>query len=194
MIKLSATFAPGPRTLEYALHAEALGYERAWVYDSPGLYWDCWPTLAQLAMGTSSIGLGVATLVPGMRHVITTAGAALAVDHLAPGRLSLSVGTGFSATRLLGKRPHTWKAVQQYTETLRTLLAGEEAQIEGVPVRCLHRRGTTRLGAATIPILLAANGPKGIAVAQSSGDGIMSIIGPLGGLLVERVRDPRYGA
>lgn len=180
-MKLSAIFAPGPRTLEYALHAEALGYDRVWVYDSPALYWDCWPTLTQLATQTTTVGLGVATLVPGMRHPVTTVGAALAVDHIAPGRLALSVGTGFTGRRVLGKRPHSWKAVEQYTAALRALLAGEDTEIDGTVVRCLHGPGTTRLGTAAIPVLVAANGPKGLAAAQAVGDGVMSIARPVPG-------------
>lgn len=180
-MKLSAILAPGPRTLEYALHAEALGYERVWLYDSPALYWDCWPTLGQLASATRTVGLGVATLVPGMRHVVSTVGAALAVDQLAPGRLALSVGTGFTGRRALGQRPHTWNAVAEYTTALRSLLAGDEAEVDGIPVRCLHAAGTTRLGRAAIPVLVAANGPKGIAIARETGDGIISIAAPLDG-------------
>lgn len=180
-MKLSAIFAPGPRTLEYALHAEALGYERVWVYDSPALYWDCFPCLAQLACHTTTVGLGVGTLVPDMRHPVTTVGAALAVDAMAPGRLALSVGTGFTGRRLLGKRPHTWAQVEAYTTTVRGLLAGDEIEVDGVPVRAMYPPGTTRIGEAAIPILVAANGPKGLDVATRVGDGVMSIAGPLGG-------------
>ena len=180
-MKLSAALAPGPRTLEYALHAESLGYERLWIYDSPGLYWECWPSLAQLAVKTTSIGLGVATLVPGMRHPVAAAGAALTIDQMAPGRLALSVGTGFTGRRLLGKRPRTWKTVEQYVATLRALLAGQETEIDGTIVRCLHEEGATRLGAAAIPILVAANGPKGIAAAHRIADGVISLSGAISG-------------
>ncbi len=180
-MKLSAALAPGPRTLEYALHAESLGYERLWIYDSPGLYWECWPSLAQLAVKTTSIGLGVATLVPGMRHPVAAAGAALTIDQMGPGRLALSVGTGFTGRRLLGKRPHTWKTVEQYVATLRALLAGQETEIDGTIVRCLHEEGATRLGAAAIPILVAANGPKGIAAAHRGADGVISLSGAIPG-------------
>ena len=61
-MKLSASLARGPRVVDYARHAEELGYERIWLYDSPLLYGDCWTSLTQLAVGTSRIGIGVATL------------------------------------------------------------------------------------------------------------------------------------
>jgi ABC-2 type transporter/Luciferase-like monooxygenase len=72
-VKLSASLAPGPHVLEYARHAEELGYDRIWLYDSPLLYWDCCTSLTQLAAGTSRIGIGVASLHPGeVKHVQTT--------------------------------------------------------------------------------------------------------------------------
>jgi 5,10-methylenetetrahydromethanopterin reductase len=180
-VKLSASLAPGPHVLEYARHAEELGYERIWLYDSPLLYWDCWTSLTQLAAGTSRIGIGVATLVPGLRHAITTVGAALAIDYLAPDRLALSVGTGFTGRRALGKRPHTWATVEAYATALRTLLRGEEFEIDGTIVRSLHSSAATRIGEARIPVLVAANGPKGIAVAHRVGDGIISFSTPIPG-------------
>jgi alkanesulfonate monooxygenase SsuD/methylene tetrahydromethanopterin reductase-like flavin-dependent oxidoreductase (luciferase family) len=38
--------------------AERLGYERAWVFDSPALFADPWMTLARAADRTTSIRLG----------------------------------------------------------------------------------------------------------------------------------------
>jgi 5,10-methylenetetrahydromethanopterin reductase len=58
-VKLSASLAPGQHVLEYAQHADELGYARIWLYDSPLLYWDCWTSFTQLAAGTSRIGIGV---------------------------------------------------------------------------------------------------------------------------------------
>src|SRR5271167_629703 len=111
-MNVSLSLIPGPRTLEYALHGESLGYERVWVYDSPALYWDCWVSLSQLAMGTSRIGLGVATVIPGVRHVMSTVSSVIALETLAPGRLAVAIGTGFTGRKALAERPHSLHTVE----------------------------------------------------------------------------------
>ena len=42
---VSCAFPPGPDVVEHVVVAESLGYERAWLYDSPALYPDVWVTL-----------------------------------------------------------------------------------------------------------------------------------------------------
>ncbi len=180
-MKLSLGQPPGPRSFEYALHAEALGYDRVWVYDSPGLYWDPWTTLTQIGLGTQHIGLGVGTLIPGMRHVMTTLAAATTLESVAPGRLAIAVGTGFTGRIVLNQRPHTFSHVEQYVSALRRLFQGEEVEFEGALLRSLHSSVGVPLPAQAPPILVAANGPKGVAAAKAVGDGIMTIMGPQAG-------------
>ena len=45
-VKISCAFPPVPRTPDHIVLAEELGYETAWVYDTPALQLDCWMTLA----------------------------------------------------------------------------------------------------------------------------------------------------
>jgi hypothetical protein len=62
-MKLTCAFATGPDTPDHVAVAESLGYERAWLYDSPALYPDVWMQLALAATRTSTIGLGPGVLV-----------------------------------------------------------------------------------------------------------------------------------
>jgi len=48
-LTLSAAFPPGRDALDHVALAEDLGYERAWLYDSPALYHDVWMTRARCA-------------------------------------------------------------------------------------------------------------------------------------------------
>ena len=48
-VALSCAFATSMSTPEHVATAEGLGYERAWLYDSPALYPDVWVTLARAA-------------------------------------------------------------------------------------------------------------------------------------------------
>src|SRR5437763_13574694 len=103
---VSCAFPPGPDVVEHAVVAESLGYERAWLYDSPALYPDVWVTLGRAAERTSTIGLGPGVLIPSLRHPMTNAAAiATLVDLAGPGRVTVAVGTGFTGRFAMGQRP-----------------------------------------------------------------------------------------
>ena len=181
MIELSCSLPPGPRIVEYAQIAEELGYRRIWLYDSPLLYPDVWVSLARVAAATTTLGIGPGVLVPGLRHVATTAGAIATLETLAPGRVAVAVGTGFTARRLLGKPPLAWKHVETFLRELRGLLRGETVEIDGQAVRMLHPEGFAPSRPIETPILVAANGPRGCAVARAVGDGVMAVAEPPAG-------------
>ena len=68
--------------------AEQLGYDRAWVYDTPQQSPDVWMTLALAADRTERIGLGPGVLVPSLRHPMVNAAATatLVAPRARPGR------------------------------------------------------------------------------------------------------------
>jgi 5,10-methylenetetrahydromethanopterin reductase len=172
---LSCSFPPGPRIVEYARLAEQLGYRRLWLYDSPLLYPDVWISLAQVAQATSQIGIGPAVLVPSLRHVSAQAAAIATLEAIAPGRVAATVGTGFTGRRLLGKPPLSWRAVAEHLRALRALLRGEETLVDGALLRMLHPEGFAAPRPIATPLLVAANGPRGLEVARELGDGVMAL-------------------
>jgi 5,10-methylenetetrahydromethanopterin reductase len=171
---LSCGMASGARTLEYARLAESLGYRRIWLYDSPAVYRDVWVTLAEVALGTRRIGLGPAVLVSSLRQVMVNAAAIATLEELAPGRLAVVFGTGFSGRHLLGQRPMAWSAVARDLRALRTLLRGEVTRVDGRAQQMRHPPGYGAPRPLATPILVAADGPKGVAVARELADGVMS--------------------
>jgi 5,10-methylenetetrahydromethanopterin reductase len=174
MIEVSCGIPPGPECVAQARVAEELGYERVWLYDSPALYPDVWIELARVAEATERIGLGPAVLVPSLRHVLVTANAIATVDALAPGRLTVAVGTGFTGRMALGQRPLPWAQVAEYLRRLRGLLHGDTVEVDGALVRLMPPAGYLPLP-VDVPILVAANGPKGLEVARELGDGVMTV-------------------
>src|SRR5438093_400810 len=80
-----------------ARHAEALGYHRVWLFDSPALYGDVWIAVSRVAEATTGVGVGTAVAVPSLRHVMVTASAIATVEELWPGRLMAAFGTGYTA-------------------------------------------------------------------------------------------------
>jgi len=180
-MQLSCSFPPGPRIVEYARLAESLGYRRIWLYDSPLLYPDVWMTLVRVAEATSRIGIGPGVLVPSLRHVATQAAAIATLEAIAPGRVAVAVGTGFTGRRLLGRPPLAWREVAGYLRALRALLRGEDALCEGARIRMLHPEGFAPRRPLATPILVAANGPRGLEVARELGDGVLALADPPAG-------------
>ncbi len=180
-MQLSCGIAPGPNAPAEARIAESLGYQRVWIFDSPALYTDIWINLARVADATQSIGLGTAVLVPSLRHVVTTAAAIATIEMIAPGRLAVAIGTGFTARYMLGQPPLSWKTTAHYIRDLRDLLAGKLIELDGGVTRLVHPEGYSAPLPVRVPILVAANGPKGLSIAKELGDGVMSVAAPQAG-------------
>jgi 5,10-methylenetetrahydromethanopterin reductase len=170
----SCAFAPSPETPDHVVAAERIGYRRAWCYDSPALYPDVWMTLGLAAERTTRIGIGPAVLVPSLRHPVVNAAAIATLAGLAPGRVAVAVGAGFTGRYTLGQRAMRWTEVSAYVRTLRALLRGEAAQWEGAVVQMIHPPGFAPERPLDVPILIGADGPKGRQVARDMGDGIFA--------------------
>ena len=172
-MRLSCALVPSPRVPEQAALAEKLGYDRVWLADSPALYGDVWIAVAEAARATRRIGLGTSVLIPSLRHVVATAAAIAHVEAIAPGRLRVAFGTGFTGRRMLGKKALSLATLETYVRQLRALLAGEEVDVDGAPCRLLHPAGITVPTPIRTPIWLAASGAKGLALAQRLADGVI---------------------
>jgi 5,10-methylenetetrahydromethanopterin reductase len=177
---ISCVFAPSLDTPAHIALAERLGYRRAWCYDSPAMYADPWMVLALAAGRTRDIGLGPASLVPSLRHPMVTAAALGTLAGLAPGRVSAAFGTGLTGRMLLGERPLRWAEVERYVQAVRALLRGEETSWNGSLVRMSQPAGFAAARPADIAVLIAADGPRGRAVAAELGDGVLSTRPPGG--------------
>jgi 5,10-methylenetetrahydromethanopterin reductase len=174
-MEISCGFPPSPAVVDHVVEAERLGYVRAWLYDSPALYADIWAIAALCATRTTRIGLGPAVLVPNLRHPLTQASAIATLEQLAPGRTVVAIGTGFTGRMAMGKKPLTWAYTRRYVEQLRALLRGETVEVDGAVVQMLHQDGYAPTRPITTPIVLAANGPKGLEIARELADGVMTI-------------------
>jgi 5,10-methylenetetrahydromethanopterin reductase len=178
---ISCGFAPSAAAPDLIAAAEDLGYRRAWLYDSPALYPDVWVALSRAADRTSTIGLGPGVLVPSLRHVMVTAAATAGLEELAPGRVALGIGTGFTGRLVLGQPALRWAEVEAYVVALRALLAGDAVEWEGGLIQMIHPDGFSAPRPLTVPILISAMGPKGLEVATRIGDGVFSVGSAQGG-------------
>ncbi|RPI08259.1 MAG: LLM class flavin-dependent oxidoreductase, partial [Actinobacteria bacterium] len=177
---ISCAFATSMTTPDHVARAEALGYRRAWLYDSPALYPDVWMILAECARRTSTIELGPGVAIPSLRHPMVTAAAVATLVDLAPGRVNLAIGSGFTGRLTLGQKPLKWTFVREYVSAVIDLLAGKTVEWEAAPIRMLHPAGFGAARPIRVPIVLGTGGPKGEAVARELADGVFAT-GPSAG-------------
>lgn len=171
---ISCAFATSMATPDHVALAEELGYRRAWLYDSPALYPDVWMILAECARRTSTIGLGPGVAIPSLRHPMATASAIGTLVALAPGRVNVAIGSGFTGRYTLGQKPLRWSFVREYVLAVQGLLAGDTVVWEGGAMRMLHPDGFGAPRPIRVPFLLGTGGPKGEAVARELADGVFA--------------------
>jgi len=181
-MEISIGITPGPEAVELAQLAEQLGFRRAWMYDSAALYEDIWINIANVVNATKTIEVGTAVLVPNLRHVMTTASAIATIERMAPGRLSVGVGTGFTARMVLGKKALSWATTRTYIEGLHTLLHGGIAEVAGSKVQMIHRPSLAAPRPIEVPLFLSAMGAKGMEITRELIDsgvcaGLMDVAG-----------------
>jgi 5,10-methylenetetrahydromethanopterin reductase len=173
--QISCALAPTHDSPEHIRVAEGLGYARAWLYDTPQQSPDVWLTLALAAQKTSRIGLGPGVLVPSLRHPMVNATQTRTLQYMAPGRLAVAFGTGFTGRMAMGSRPLTWNYVAEYVRTYRGLLQGKIVEWDGARMRMLPAHVDHQEPQDLPPILLAATGPRGAQHAQKLGvDGLLA--------------------
>jgi 5,10-methylenetetrahydromethanopterin reductase len=174
-LNISCALAPSVDTPEHVKLAEQLGYRRAWVYDSPALYHDAFMTLGRCADRTTTIGLGTGVMIPSLRHPMDAAASIASLVELAPDRVAIGIGTGFTGRAALGKRALRWRFVEDWVCTVQALLRGERADWEGATIQMMHPAGFAPPRPIAVPWIIAAEGPRGAEVAARLGDGILSM-------------------
>jgi 5,10-methylenetetrahydromethanopterin reductase len=175
-MKLSCAFDTSLDTPEHVRIAEELGYERAWLYDSPPLLADLWTQITRAADRTDRIGLGAGVLIPHLRHPSTTASAiATLVGVAGRERVAVGIGTGYTGRMALGQKPLAWASVAEYIRTVKALLRGEETVWDGQLIKMMAWPGFLPDRPIELPWVVAAMGPKGEATARREADGVFVV-------------------
>jgi len=158
--------------------AEDLGFSSIWFYDSQMLYSDVYATMTLVAEHTKRIKIGTGIAVPSNRIAPVTAHSIATINELAPGRAMLGIGTGFTGRNMMGLPPVRLDDLREHVRICRALLRGEEVLYhEGKRerwIRFMHPdRGYINIK-QSIPIVIAAQGPKALELAGEIGDGWMA--------------------
>jgi 5,10-methylenetetrahydromethanopterin reductase len=156
--------APAADSYKVVERAEALGYRRAWFYDTQLLNAELFAAMAAAAMRTSTIRLGTGVLIPSNRIAPVAASGLATLNALAPGRIDFGVSTGFTARRTMGLRPVKLADMEEYIRVVRGLLAGQTLEWTFEDKRRKIRFLNPEIGAVNIadpiPLHLSALGPR----------------------------------
>jgi 5,10-methylenetetrahydromethanopterin reductase len=169
---------PGPRTVEYALLAEKLGFRGVWCPEVPAFGHDIWITLARIAENTKRIKFGPAVLIPSYRHAMAQASAIATLEQIAPGRLMVGFGTGFTGRAGMGQKALSIASMRTHITQVKALLRGDVADIDGGLAQILASGGQLPDRPINVPIYMAGQGPKARALAREITDGLISLGGP----------------
>jgi 5,10-methylenetetrahydromethanopterin reductase len=100
---------------------------------------------------------------------------------LAPGRLMVGFGTGFTGRAGMGKKPLTLASMRTHITQVKALLRGEVVDINGGLAQILASEGWLPDRPITVPIYMAGQGPRARALAKEVADGLISLGGPAEG-------------
>lgn len=183
-LSLGGTQSSGADLAGVAKLAEELGYDSIWSSEAWGQ--DAFTPLAFAAAATTTLGLGTAIAQISARTPATTAMTALTIQLLSGGRLQL--GLGVSGPQVV----EGWHGVpfgkplaktREYVEVVRRAMSVDRLEFDGSEFQIPFKgEGSTGLGKplrTTIrtvppaPILVAAIGPKNVALAVEVADGVL---------------------
>jgi 5,10-methylenetetrahydromethanopterin reductase len=151
--------------------AEALGYSRMGVWDSPALFREPWVTLASVARDTTTMRVGTWVTNPISRHPVVTAASLATLADLAPGRAYLGIGSGGTGVWHLGHAAAKLDDVRAYITAVQELLRDGATTFRGKASRMEWARGLK------IPLIMSAHGPRALRLAGEIADGVIVGLG-----------------
>jgi len=177
---------PPPGAVEAIQEADRLGFDSVWTAEAYGS--DALMPLAWWGASTTQIKLGTAIVQISARTPAATAMAAMTLDHLSSGRVVLGLGvSGPQVVEGWYGQPFAkpLARMREYIGILRDIWARQGPVTSQGPHYPLPIQGGTGLGKplkssihplrSDIPIYLAAEGPKNIAMAAELCDGWLAL-------------------
>jgi len=180
------TGGPPPAAAETVLEADRLGFDSMWTAEAYGS--DAITPLAWWGAATEQIKLGTGIVQISARTPAATAMAAMTLDHLSGGRVTLGLGvSGPQVVEGWYGQPFAkpLARMREYIGVLRAIWAREGPVTNEGPHYPLPLpdasglakplKSTLRPARSDIPIYLAAEGPKNIALAAELCDGWLAL-------------------
>jgi probable F420-dependent oxidoreductase len=163
---------PAEEDLHTASLADRLGYRELWVGD--GFVWDAFALATAIGLATDQIAMTVGPIPVTVRDPTTIARATASLAALV--RRPVGVALGTSSVRVVERmhgrsRRRAATALAESAQAVRTLLSGEQADVDG---EILSAHYALRLAAPSAPpggaVTVAAIGDRAVAVAAEQAD------------------------
>jgi len=158
---------PISHTVQVVQNAERLGFDSVWIADCQMSMKDCFVALALCAANTSTIKLSTGVTNPVTRHPTTLANGFTALNEVSNGRAIIGLGSGWTAVYSIGLKPANIAYLEESINNINTLCdGGELADADGKPFHLVTATGK-------IPIFVAANQPRILAMCGRVADGVI---------------------
>jgi len=175
--RMGATPVPCTDIGEFARAFEAAGWDGVAVGEAHGLLPDPYVVLGLAAAATTTLKVGTAVAVP-LRHPLLAAGAMATLQAVSGGRARFCLGRGDGSVKVLQQKPMPVAAFDDYLRRLQGFLRREAVDIDGVSAVMARQDDIDpSLGVEKPAVDVAATGPKTLAIASRSADGVSFSVG-----------------
>lgn len=161
------TDPPAWRVVELARQAETLGFSYGWTFDSHVLWQEPYVIYSQMLAATKTMTIGPMVTNPGTRNWTVTGSLFATLNDMFGNRTICGIGRGDSAMRVLGHKPSTLATLSEAMGVIKGLAEGREVTYNGT------QQHFPWASASELPILMAAYGPKALALCGRETDGFI---------------------
>ena len=161
------TDPPAWRVVELARQAETLGFDYGWTFDSHILWQEPYVIYSQMLSATNRMIVGPMVTNPGTRNWTVTGSLFATLNDMFGNRTICGIGRGDSAMRVLGHTPTKLATLSEAMTVIKGIAEGREVGYNGTTQQLPWSRGSE------LPVLMAAYGPKALALCGSEADGFI---------------------
>jgi probable F420-dependent oxidoreductase len=162
------TDPPARDVVETMRAAEAGGFSYGWTFDSTVLWQEPFVIYSQILAATSSMIVGPMVTNPVTRDWSVLASLFATLNDMYGPRTVCGMGRGDSARRVIGLKPATLAVVRESMLAIKGLAEGRSVTMNGTEVR-IPWVGE----GASLPMWMAAYGPKALALTGEVADGFI---------------------
>ncbi|HTT58534.1 MAG TPA: TIGR03842 family LLM class F420-dependent oxidoreductase [Acidimicrobiales bacterium] len=164
---VAQTNAPARDVVELAQRAEDAGFTHFWTFDSCVLWQEPFVIYSQILANTSSIIVGPMVTNPVTRDWSVTASLFATLNEMYGPRTICGIGRGDSALRVTGGSPASLDTLGESIGVIKGLAEGREVVMNSRTVKIPWVKD------GRLEVLMAAYGPKALAVAGAKADGLI---------------------
>jgi probable F420-dependent oxidoreductase len=161
------TDPPARRVVEIAQRAEALGFTHAYTFDSHVLWQEPYVIHSAMLAATSTMTVGPMVTNPGTRDWTVTASVFATLNEMYGERTVCGIGRGDSAMRVIGYPSCNLATLEEAMGVIKGLAEGGEVDYNGT------RQTFPWCDSGSLPIWMAAYGPKALALCGRKADGFI---------------------